>query len=586
MATRTTTQDGNWSDTATWTGGLKPGDGDEADVNHNVTVDEAIIIGARTAATTYAAMTIATGKTVTFSPSLSHTIKGGIHHEGTAQVVVSSTTGTGVIIEFDCADRYEWRTSDGHNNAGKIVLNGGASSRIKIRSKSGGSYAWINDGTGPWLQAGLVEAEYTDFLRMGDSSTPAIRTSPTSNTTFKLYRCSLDTCGDVNGTYNIGADCTYRIVETSFKNTTHASRCLRLNNTNTKTGGTRELLDCVFDLFAELYQPRDFTIKRNLFNRSFGTTNGDWTAFENNVVRITSGSESVIAAGSTLGNFWFFDNPTEYNPHFIECLNYERDLTIDGDIFDCSCDVSSPAQEGDCILLDDTMSVPTTVTIQNVIIVKGPSNRTVGTLVTALGNANAFVEAYHCTVHTGSQGFAVGETYTGHANMVGALKSCIFWDENGSQGYKMYDVATNDNVPDLGAAADLDYNCGYNLLAGSNGKGYNNLEFSSGSPGANDITQNPDFVNKSANFKTWDAQNGGPGTVANAFTELRKRNDSDFNVNYTAQNLIGYIRAAFMPQNLALQGAAHDSGDIGAVTITGGGSGGAAGKRRSTMGIG
>lgn len=589
MGTIATAADGNWSAGATWIGGVPPGDGDEADANHNVAVDVAITVGARTASTSYAAITIATGKTLTFNPSLSHTIKGGIHHEGTAQVVVNSTTGTGVVIEFDCAAAYEWRTSNGHNNAGKIDLNGGASSRITIRSKSGGSNLWINDGTGPWLQCGLVEAEYVDFLRIGDSTNPFIRTSPTASTTFFLKNCVADTCGALDGTYNIGADCTYQLHNFTMKNTAHSSKSIRINNTNTLTSGAREIFETVFDKFAELYQPRGFKIRRTFFNKAFGVTDGQWDTianqgFYNNFVRITSGSETCILAHDTKDNFIFYDNPTDYNPHYWEVLNFNRNVTVDGDIFDCNCDVSSPAQEGDCILLDDTASSTCTVTIKNVIIVKAPSNRTVGTLFSALGNANSNVDAEHCTVHTGSQGAAVGETYAGHSGMA-SVKSCIFWDETGAQGYKVYDSGGNESVTDLAPAADLNYNCGFNLATGSNLKGYNNLEFSSGSPGANDIVADPQFKNKNADLSTWDASLSGAGTDTNAITELKKINESGYNSAYNIPALIAYIRDAFTPQNISLKNAAHDGGDIGAVAVSAA-SGGRAGKYRSMMGFG
>ena len=45
MAEITSAQAGNWSDTATWAGGVVPGDGDTAIVNHAVTVDVDTIVG-------------------------------------------------------------------------------------------------------------------------------------------------------------------------------------------------------------------------------------------------------------------------------------------------------------------------------------------------------------------------------------------------------------------------------------------------------------------------------------------------------------------------------------------------------------
>jgi hypothetical protein len=45
MATRTSSQTGNWSSSSTWGGNTPPGDGDTAIVNHNITVDTNVTVG-------------------------------------------------------------------------------------------------------------------------------------------------------------------------------------------------------------------------------------------------------------------------------------------------------------------------------------------------------------------------------------------------------------------------------------------------------------------------------------------------------------------------------------------------------------
>src|SRR5690606_11258708 len=111
-------------------------------------------------------------------------------------------------------------------------------------------------------------------------------------------------------------------------------------------------------------------------------------------------------------------------------------------------------------------------------------------------------------------------------------------------------------------------NCGHNILAGSNLKGYNNLEFSSGSPGANDVDVDPDFVDATRNILTWDSSLSGPGPVSTAMTELRYSNERcGYNTDYNFTDLYNYVRNGFKPQAAALQGTAHDAGDIGAMPV-------------------
>jgi hypothetical protein len=119
----------------------------------------------------------------------------------------------------------------------------------------------------------------------------------------------------------------------------------------------------------------------------------------------------------------------------------------------------------------------------------------------------------------------------------------------------------------VGSAA-ANNNCGFNLLTGSNGKGYDLLEFSSGTPGANDVATNPNFVDAARRLSKWDTSLGGAGTTANALAQLRKRNDtSGYNTAYTINALLTYVRAGFRPTNVALKGTAHDGGDIGSQSV-------------------
>lgn len=556
--------DGAWSTAATWTscGGGSPGIGDTASITHAVTVSGNTTVGTSPAGGN-TVVTVSGGGSLTVNSSISLTVRGGMEFSSNI-----FTLSAGSILEFDASNattplsqKYELRLGTGHNQTPQLIANGTSGSHVTIRSNSGGGNAWINDGTGPWLRgAGTLDLNYVDFLRMGDSSNRAIRTSPSnSGDSVKILNCTFDTTGGIGGTYNLNTDLgTFRIEDTNFTNTA-ATEAWRLENATSYTSGTRTVLRNVFDKHVLFYTPGGFTIEDNYFHEALASTDGQWTTFRHNFVRLTNSYNEVLLRGSTYRNFWYWDEPTQTNPHFTQAPLYT--LTVDGDIFESD---GTGAGEGDCIL-GDVPGAARTLTVQNCIVLPNANGANSGTLVSLLGNANVTLAMNHNTGLVGTQGLlAVGETYTGHAGMVTSYKSNIAYDTS-ARGYHILDSGTNDSVSDLITSTNANYNNAYNLLAGSNLKGYNNLEFSSGSPGANDLAVNPNFVDSSRDFASWDSSLGGAGTDSNAITELRKRGLSGFNSNYTTQNLIAYVRAGFAPQNASLQNAGHDGVTIGAV---------------------
>jgi hypothetical protein len=567
---------GPWSTAGTWTscGGGSPGIGDTASITHAVTVSANTTVGTSPAGGN-TVITLSSSGSLTVNSGVSLTVRGGIE--------VSSNTLTlesGSILEFDASNattplsqKYELRLGTGHNQTPQLIANGTSGSHVTIRSNSGGGNAWINDGTGPWLRgAGHLDLEYVDFLRIGDSSNRAIRMSPTNSGDYIYIRnCTFDTTGGLGGTYNANTDlANYQIEDNNFTNTA-ATEAWRLENATSYTSGTRTILRNVFDKHVLLYTPGGFTIQDNYFHEALASTDGQWTTFRHNFVRLTNSYNEVLLRGSTYRNFWYWDEPTQTNPHFAQAPLYT--LTVDGDIFESD---GTGAGDGDCIL-GDVPGVARTLTVQNCIVLPNANGANSGTLVSLLGNANVTLAMNHNTGLVGTQGLlAVGETYTGHAGMVTSYKSNIAYDTS-ARGYHILDSGVNDSVSDLITPANANYNNGYNVVAGSNLKGYNNLEFSSGSPGANDLAVNPNFVDSSRDFAKWDQSLGGAGTDSNAITELRKRGLSTWDSNYSIQNLITYVRAGFAPTNASLQNAGHDGVTIGAVEYQAAASGQAGG---------
>lgn len=67
--------------------------------------------------------------------------------------------------------------------------------------------------------------------------------------------------------------------------------------------------------------------------------------------------------------------------------------------------------------------------------------------------------------------------------------------------------------------------------------------------GANDVSADPLFADKAAALATWDASLGGPGTAANAITEMLRVNSygAAFNSAYSITALLAYVKAGFQP---------------------------------------
>ena len=130
----------------------------------------------------------------------------------------------------------------------------------------------------------------------------------------------------------------------------------------------------------------------------------------------------------------------------------------------------------------------------------------------------------------------------------------------------------------LGATSYLDFNCIYSLALASrynttlSGKTLGDAGF-----GASDIREDPVFVDATANLKTWDVSLGGPGTIANVFSELLKMNGFDrtgaaatYDTNYNITDALAYFRARFIPTNTALKGTGYGGEDMGALAVSSG----------------
>lgn len=553
---------GSWSSC----GGTVPGIGDTASIasTHTITFTANQTIGTSPAEGT-AVITLSSSGKVIVNTGVTVTVRGGIT-VSTSNNTWTHNAGSGLLFDASNAtsptnQQYEFRISVGHNSPGKLIVNGTANSRVTFDSQAGGGNFWINDGDGPWLQGGLVDAQYLTLNNCGDSSHRCIRTSPSgSGNTFSCLFCRFITTGGIGGTYNMSTTSNYRLEDSHFTGTTQ-SEAVKLENASGYVSGTRTFLRNSFDKLVQFFTPAGFTIDGNYFGEGFESTDGTWVSFQNNLLRLTSSHNSVIVRGATgpLFNLAYYDSTTEVNPHFWQAGLYTATVSS------LMCESGATAggtHEGDCILIDVPGSAKT-LTITKTIVLPDGAGLTSGTIFSALGNVNVTIEAYRNTAVAGNQAcLSVGETYAGHSGMVTRGDSNICYNASGNTGSIMWDSGSNDTKSDLITSTNLDYNC-YSHL----GTNYSQLEFSSGSPGAHDVSADPNFTDATRDLGAWSGSLGGTATAAAALTNLALMNSATEVAGYTPTAATVWIPAGFVPRSASLDGAGLAGVDCGALDV-------------------
>lgn len=559
----------NWSSSACWSPTGVPGNGDTAEVlnGHTVTVDVGTTVGTSGISDTQAVL-VDVGGTLIHPNGITFRVR------GTMNVAGHLTTGQDAVYECDASlallpfsTTYAVHIGTAHNQGALWTINGASGHRVTVRSNVGGSNCSLDDGTGPWLQGGLLNATYVDFLRIGDSTHP-ILFSPTGSSTYSLTNFSFTSSGQFTGTYNWGADSNVTIQHGILKSTADSTSATFLGGSSgSYSSGTRLIDDVSFDQGVNFYSPEHMDITNNQFYGDYNVLSALWHSFSGNFIYKTNNGESVIV-GDVANNYWLADH-NDGNPHFLSISQtVVHDYDISYEIFQ----YTGTDGDGDAVLSPsaDPGSAESINVHHNIILKNGGSDNS-GTCITYFGNSgtNVNINYNHNTCYTGSQGAALAESGSGAANIF-TFRDNIGFDDATARGflaYKSGSTIASDFVPSNLA----DYNLSLDLLTGTNLKSYDHLIFSSGSPGAHDLVGvNPNFICASCNINTWDTSLGGDGSISHVLTELKKKNDptQTFNSSFTEANLIAYIRHSFMPTNQLLHNADHTgSGDIGAVDV-------------------
>lgn len=561
----TTTQAGNWSDTATWGGSGPPGIGDLATLAHNVAVDVNTTVGTSPNNTTTNVIIINGSRFLTVNANVTLTVRGNISWANGSGV--TNQAGSNIIFDNSASGGSPIYRFNGVN-INILSGNGVATNRCGISAIAGQT----------WLLAGFfsaVNCNYMNFTRMAASTfAPFSGTSTYTN-------CIWDTCGQITFSASgttislIIADCIS--TNSTANGTTDGSWKMEL--TGTLSSGTRGLFRNRTDKFVT-YLSQGFTIRENFFGGGISCASGanrGWADFRHNFVKqdgALNAGNGAIFNDSTERNY-FVNHMTNGNPHFVAPeAKQSRDNVLSQNIFEAHA--PDTVDIGDCVILltNSTSGGFKIVGKNNIVLPNSYTNPvTSGTMLTIFSSLSTN-EWYRNTANinqsfaggsTTNGMFSVSEGTAGIAAQVAALKSNLAWGSSSDQGFlAMRQVG---DVKDIITAASADYNWRYNSRGGDNQRGYedkaaNNTFWTAGDAVAASVdthqgSGDPQFYDSSRNIASWSNARGYGSTFTNGIAALQ--GDPSRIVD-----LVRYIFEGYRPGNASCRNAAHDGGCVGA----------------------
>ena len=620
MPVRTTSQAGDWSNSATWGGATPPGIGDTAVINHDVTVDQTLAVGTSPDNQTTVVVEV-NGVTLTVAPGVVFIVRGNVALTN-AILQVGQDGQAGAAFMFDSSNsttfpNYICAIGTANNQTSKLISRGSPAGHSLITSELSGSGtagffgSYVAGAVGnDRLESCRFDLRDTDLVNIGTASILAIYAAANQGapaTNYNLERCKITNCGDIINSYQLNSDVIVNVIDTRFSKPL-GTYGLRLN---LSTGGgtptaARNFLRNTFEA-APVLPIWNAVIRGNYFHNGFlyvqnvGRTAGD---VSRNVIRITSGDQIrsgdwdnnlILADGSTmlLASKAYSVEAAFSNPHWTtpvgaeagvymvhRCVFLSLGSTGDGDID------YGPNAAGYHSHFEYNIIPPDPV-------IESGRHIGAGTLATMNGWNGANCQYNHNTHYNGGQGcLALSEGGNGFANMISEFKSNIIWNDTGYSGsafnYAAYDPTTPSTlVTDSISVGGATNNCMHGIRSdGTNlGPGNTNGRYNipgSADYGANDIYEDPQFVDPIRLFADWVQyllNNVHPLTAtpdrfdwqSYGLYLLSLHNQSGLSDDYrseaTVDNCLDFIRAGYVPRNQNLRNAGHDGRTMGAVEM-------------------
>lgn len=595
MATRTSTQTGNWNDTATWGGAAAPGDGDIAVISsgHTVTVTATQTVGDDTN------LAITCVGNLTVNAPL--TIKSGtnaiaISQQRSSTVTVSRVGSNTGSITFNPASGVtpHWDTPNTGSGTPSIVITGESGDRVPISTslaRSGNRCYFDFTAFAPTIDWDFVA--FTDMGGTGDtSSTRFISYTGQGSDSVMLDYCRFVTCGKVFFNFIAVTGYTFDVKNCDWRSGRH-SHWFHAAGDNRDAAETRRFKDCT----------AHDTSSRSILLRVPNLV-CDGGAYSNTIIEINGGT-FVTLSSNLLQNCAFFDDITINgqvqastdgpnitdnafltncdNPHSVSIVTGTppRFASIVQKNVADGFNLTPPTDAGDFVLSDGPVLIDRNICINMC-----------GVLFPVLFTTVS-VTARRNTCYRAAGSANAGES-TGWANAVLRFTSNLFVSMgNGihqdagfaSQQYFIcdyngfYDMTTAGNVDHPTADGGSPVN---SYLGAASTAAWWNPSVTYGSTnnrGLHDVYGDPQFVDSSRTAVSWyNSVFGSGGSYANVRAEMLKLNgtaadgsDASFTAGFHTAAYVAYIRAGFTPQNSIYARAgdpADGSPDIGAVDFS------------------
>ena len=625
---------GNWSNTATWVGGVVPGNGDSAIILHAVIVDVNTTVGPSSPG--FSTIGLNNFAIVVNGPSpygaawhntsvnlyltngnsgVNLTVATGVTLTARGDVVLNAAPMTmqyGANFLFDStqaaspsAQCYVLEVLNNYGTTyGALYINGVSSSFCTFGIVAGSGYGRITSGEkvagSSTYDTGIVQAAYCNFSNIGNATNRFASGRQGNGNTYQWFYkyCRFDTCGVISPTYQLTSVVHFDIENCTFVNSVDTTGpnnvSVSMDSVALASGGTRTFENNVLDLGLYLGSALSATISNNILQRGYNITGTNIT-FTDNLIYVSSawytgsGGWNIPYSWTATGNYFVIDDLTGIaitNPRFFLVNTGAGDTTVNDNIFEytglsssgAAITMYAPASgtpSSNVVTINGNLVLPASASV-----LAGTYNQSGDLLNTDGGTAspNFAMDVWNNTAISSAANAGSLYANAAAAGWVGAflnIKNNLWWATSGhTTAYAVTAQATP--ITDEILSSALDYNALSGLKLGSctvggvatASRGYNNLYFSSGTPGAHDIVGSPGLADVTRNLEKFDLTMGGAGSAAHALQQMAKVNDSSgFNSNYSFATVTAWVKAGFSPTVAALQGTGAGGVDIGAASV-------------------